>query len=71
MIFEKIPFEKCLQKVRVPFKLKKKNYLEDGKFPVVSQEGELISGYHNELKNVCHVEKPVIIFGIDRIISTS
>ena len=23
----------------------------------------MISGYHNELKNVCHVEKPVIIFG--------
>lgn len=58
-----IPFEKCLQKAKVPHKLPKKEYLESGNFPVVSQEATLISGYHNEQAHVFNVSKPVVIFG--------
>tara|TARA_Y100000768_G_scaffold11883_1_gene8423 strand:+ start:1568 stop:2677 length:1110 start_codon:yes stop_codon:yes gene_type:complete len=62
-MWKKIPFEKCIQKTKVPHKLPKKEYLESGNFPVVSQEAALISGYHNEPKHVFIVSKPVVIFG--------
>ena len=58
-----IPFEECLEKINVPHKLPKKEYLESGKFPVVSQEAKLISGYHNYQEYVFNVSKPVVIFG--------
>jgi type I restriction enzyme S subunit len=47
----------------VPHKLPKKEYLERGNFPVVSQEATLVSGYHNEQAHVFNVSKPVVIFG--------
>jgi len=62
-MWKNTPFEKCLQKTKVPHKLPKKEYLESGKFPVVSQEATLISGYHNEQTHVFNVSKPVVIFG--------
>lgn len=61
--FTKIPFEMCLKKISIKFKLPKKEYLNEGKFPVVSQEAVLISGYHNNSENVLKLDKPVIIFG--------
>ena len=61
--WKNLPFEKCLQKTKVPHKLPKNEYLESGKFPVVSQEAKLISGYHNEQAHVFNVSKPVVIFG--------
>lgn len=63
MIWKNIQFEKCLQKISVPHKLPKKEYLEYGNFPVVSQEATLISGYHNEETHIINVLKPVVVFG--------
>ncbi len=60
---ELLPFESCLQRIKVPYKLPKAEYLASGEFPVVSQESTLISGYHNEKENVFNVSKPVVIFG--------
>lgn len=57
------PFEQCIQKTKMPYKLAKKNYLKSGKFPVISQEEILISGFHNESSHVFKVSKPVVIFG--------
>ncbi|OIQ27147.1 MAG: hypothetical protein BM564_13330 [Bacteroidetes bacterium MedPE-SWsnd-G2] len=43
--------------------VKSKNYLESGKFPVVSQGKRLIEGYYNEESKLLKLEKPVIVFG--------
>ena len=58
-----IKFHKCLLKVRPTPKLPKKEYLESGKFPVISQESSLISGYYNDSDMLFKVDKPVIVFG--------
>jgi type I restriction enzyme, S subunit len=58
-----LPFEKCIQKVKTPFKLPKKEYLEQGRYPVVSQEAALISGYHDDANHLFNVDQPVVIFG--------
>ena len=45
------------------FKIKQKDYLEEGKYPVVDQGQELIGGYYNDKKLVVPNEPPYIIFG--------
>jgi len=44
-------------------KIKQKDYLTEGKFPVVDQGQELIGGYFNDEKLVVPTEPPYIIFG--------
>jgi len=56
-------FEDCLEKIKYTNKIKRKYFLESGKFPIVSQEQEAINGYWNNPKDVFKIEKPVIIFG--------
>lgn len=56
-------FEDCLQKVPKQQAVKSKDYLENGLYPIVSQESDLISGYTNEENILYKHEKPVIIFG--------
>ena len=58
-----IPFEKCLQKVPKQAQVKSKDYLETGRFPIVSQEAELISGYWDDETIVYSHKKPVVVFG--------
>ena len=62
-MWKSIAFEKCLINIKAPHKVPKKNYLEHGEFPVVSQEATLISGYHNEVKHIVKLSKPVVVFG--------
>ena len=56
-------FEDCLEKVVYTSKILSKDYLEEGAFPIVSQEEELISGYWNNDKDLFHIIKPVVVFG--------
>ena len=44
-------------------KIKQKDYLKDGKYPVVDQGQELIGGYFNDENLVVPGEPPYIIFG--------
>jgi type I restriction enzyme S subunit len=44
-------------------KLKQKEYLKEGKYPVVDQGKELIGSYSNNKNVVVNCELPVIIFG--------
>jgi type I restriction enzyme S subunit len=44
-------------------KIKQKDYLQKGKFPVVDQGQEMIGGYFNDEKLVVPSEPPYIIFG--------
>jgi type I restriction enzyme S subunit len=56
-------FEDCLDKVVYTEKIQRKDFLEDGEFPVVSQEQEFINGYWNDSGCVFKIKKPVVIFG--------
>lgn len=44
-------------------KLKQKDYLENGTYPVVDQGQELIGGYFNDRKLLIPEEPPFIVFG--------
>ena len=44
-------------------KIKTKDVVETGKFPVVDQGKILIRGYHNDAKKVIRVKEPIVLFG--------
>lgn len=58
-----VPFEKAIQKVTYTNKVNSSSYKRTGKYPIISQEKELISGYWDNVDNLFVVEKPVVIFG--------
>ena len=58
-----IPFEKSIEKVKYTSKIASSEYLEEGTYPIVSQEEGLISGYWNNSDDVFRLSKPVVIFG--------
>ena len=61
--WEELDFESCLKKVNKTTKIPKKNFLVEGKYPIISQEDEFINGFWNEEKDVFKIKKPVVIFG--------
>jgi type I restriction enzyme, S subunit len=63
MRLQMLSFEECLEKVKLPPQVKKNEYLDQGKYPIVSQEASLVSGYYNDVSKVFKIEKPIIIFG--------
>ena len=63
MAWEVKEFEECLDKVAYPTKIQRKDFLESGDFPIVSQEQDLINGYWNNSEDLVKVTKPIIIFG--------
>jgi len=56
-------FEKCLEKVTYTNKIQRKDFKEDGIYPIVSQEKEYINGYWDNENDLFKVERPVVIFG--------
>lgn len=56
-------FEKCLEKVTYTNKIQRKNFKEDGIYPIVSQEKDLINGYWDNEEYLFKVDKPIVIFG--------
>ncbi len=56
-------FESCLVKVSKQVQVKSKDYKKEGKYPIVSQEAELISGYWDDDSIVYNHQDPVVIFG--------
>lgn len=56
-------FEACLEKVIYTKKLQSSDYLSEGKYPIVSQEEGLISGYWDDDDDVFRITKPIVIFG--------
>jgi len=57
------PFEDCIEKVTYTTKIQRKDFLDSGAFPVVSQEDAFINGYWNDTEDVFRVETPLVIFG--------
>ena len=56
-------FEKCIEKINTRNKVKQKEYLEKGLFPVIDQGHNLIGGYSNNKEYVISIKSPVVIFG--------
>ena len=63
LTWETKPLPKVLLKVPSTRKIKKKQYLESGEFPIVSQEEGTINGYWNDEEDLIEVTRPVVIFG--------
>lgn len=59
----RLPFDSVCEPLTPRVKLKRQDYLEDGKYPVVSQEADLISGYWNDGAALIGAEGPVVVFG--------
>lgn len=57
------PFEQCLEKVTYTNKIQRKDFLDDGSYPIVSQEDAFINGYWNDESDLFSVDRPVVIFG--------
>ena len=55
--------EDCIERVKYTTKIPSKDYLQEGEFPIVSQEDCLISGYWNDRSDLFKVTKPIVIFG--------
>lgn len=53
----------CINKVPKQKQVKSKDYQSSGKYPIVSQEKDLISGYWDDDSFLYKHDKPVIIFG--------
>ena len=56
-------FEECIEKVTYTSKIQRKDFLDTGAFPVVSQEDSFINGYWDDAEDVFRVEKPLVVFG--------
>ena len=61
--WQKLNLEECIEQVKYPNKILRKKFLEEGKFPIISQEQEFINGYWTNPVDVFRVNKPIIIFG--------
>ncbi len=57
------PFEDCIEKVTYTAKIQRKDFLDEGEFPIVSQEESFINGYWNDGADVFSVTTPIVIFG--------
>jgi type I restriction enzyme S subunit len=56
-------FEKCIEKVTYTQKIQRKDFLDSGAYPVVSQEEDLINGYWDNEADVYKVATPIVVFG--------
>lgn len=56
-------FEACINKTPKPKQVKTEEYNSGNKYPIVSQEDKLISGYYDDESYVFHIDSPVVIFG--------
>lgn len=56
-------FEDCIEKVAYTPKIQRKDFLDDGIYPIVSQEDAFINGYWDNEADLFKVETPVVVFG--------
>jgi type I restriction enzyme, S subunit len=62
--WQTLNLEKCLEQVKYPNKVLRKEFLEKGKFPIISQEQEFINGYWDKETDIFYAKNyPVVIFG--------
>lgn len=56
-------FEDCIEKVTYTTKVQRKDFLDAGTFPVISQEDAFINGYWNDPDDLFRVKSPLVVFG--------
>ena len=56
-------FEDCLEKAPKAKQVQTSEYNAGTKYPIVSQEDKLVSGYCDDVSLLCHFDKPIVIFG--------
>lgn len=56
-------FEDCINKVTYTRKIQKIDFLNDGEYPIISQEEGLINGYWDDERDIFKVKRPIVIFG--------
>ncbi len=56
-------FDDCLEKVVYTNKIQRKDFLEVGDYPIISQEQDFINGYWDNSDDLFKVKKPIVIFG--------
>lgn len=61
--WEKYYLSDCFNAISIKNKIKTKDYLPQGKFPIIDQGQDFISGYSNDENLLIKVKKPIIIFG--------
>ncbi len=57
------PFDSCIDKVKYTTKIQRKDFLDAGEYPVVSQEEAFINGYWDETDDLFRLETPLVVFG--------
>lgn len=57
------PFEDCIEDVIYTSKVQRKQFLDEGEYPVISQEEAFINGYWNNARDVFKVDRPLVLFG--------
>ncbi len=58
-----IDFEESIEKVVYSTKIKRSEYKESGKYPIIDQSDIFIAGYWNNKEDVFNISKPIIVFG--------
>lgn len=58
-----LDFENCLSKFPSYNKIPKKQFLDSGKYPIISQEKDLINGYWDKTEDLIKIKKPIVVFG--------
>lgn len=61
--WEKYYLSDCFNTISIKNKIKTKDYLPQGKFPIIDQGQDFISGYSNDENLLIKVKKPIVIFG--------
>lgn len=57
------PFEACIEKVKSPAKIQRRDFKTQGAFPIVSQEADFINGFWDDANDVLEVKSPLVVFG--------
>ena len=52
-------FEDCIEKVVYTNKIKRKDFLENGEYPIISQEQDFINGYWDNQEDLCNPLLPL------------
>lgn len=61
--WQTVKVKDCIEKVIYTSKIPKNKYKPNGKYPIVSQDNELICGYWDNPQDVFITGKPIIVFG--------
>jgi type I restriction enzyme S subunit len=56
-------FDDCIERATYTTKIQRKDFLDVGAYPVISQEEAFINGYWDNEDDLFRVESPVVVFG--------